>query len=109
MPDAVGFMEQAEHEAVARPCSTRREQTRPALPPQRLADPLVRRPGLASGAGDGEADARQTLFRGQIRDLESCVAVQVHRSRGICWSGGMPASARWRYHSAQTVAASLAR
>jgi hypothetical protein len=31
------------------------------------------------------------------------------RSRGICWLGGSPRSARWRYHSAQPVSTSSAR
>lgn len=48
-----------------------REQTWPALPPQRLTDPLVGRPRLASGAGHGEPHSLQAILGREVGDLES--------------------------------------
>jgi class 3 adenylate cyclase/tetratricopeptide (TPR) repeat protein len=48
---AVGFAEEAEDAAIPRSGGTEREQARPALTPQRLADLLVRRPAAGPVGG----------------------------------------------------------
>jgi hypothetical protein len=68
--DALDPAEEAQDEAVLRSGGAGSQQTRPPLPPQRLTDRLVRRPGLPPGTRGREAHASQALRGREIGDLE---------------------------------------
>ena len=101
--------EEAENAAVARSRSTGGEQARPALAPECLADLLVWRPGPPPGARNREAHPPQVLRGREIGDFKSRIDRPGPQISRHLLMGGMPASARCRYHSAHTVASSLAR
>jgi hypothetical protein len=83
------------------------EQSGPALTTEGLADVLVGRPRRPPGAGDGRP--MLASCRALLRSASSRFSRQTWWSCRTARAGGIPSSARKRYHSATAVAVSSAR